>query len=932
MDSNPSSSHFHLQETSTFPLVAGPPPSKESILFELGSYQILRSLGKGGMGEVFLAYDASCGRLLALKKIRKDLIEHPQLQHRFLKEARITCQLTHPAIIPIHTIHVEQDLIYYTMPYVEGETLKEILRTTRRQEKKGEKLHHIGGSIPALIRIFLTVCQAVGYAHSKGVLHRDIKPENIMIGKYGEVMILDWGLAKLVGTEETQAYPDTGSTTPGITQIGKVVGTVAYMAPERAIGHPSNVQSDIYSLGVMLFQMLTLRPPFMRGSLKEFRQNMAKEVLRDPIELSPYRDIPKTLAQMATKALSIHPEERYSSIDELIDELENYIEGRGEWFSMRELDVQRKGDWEFQENVLISEHTAIVRHLEVFNWVSLMISKESFSQDILLTARVKLGPLSQGIGFLLSVPEAEERTSLLDGYCIFFGSDLSPSTSLLRSGVEVMQDDEIFLRRGEWATLKIEKVDRHMQVYLNGRLEFSSVSHLPLIGTHIGILSRDADFTINHLKVWVGSHTIRLSCLAVPDAFLAHKDYQTALTEYRRIGYAFPGRAEGREAMFRAGITLLEQAIHTDDSDDQHRLLDLSILEFEKLRQTTGAPLEYLGKALVYQELKNTSEEIKCYEMSLRRYPKHPLHSILQEEILSRTQQCSRSDREATYNLILLVLRHLPDALLSNHMVKLLQSLKKHWEPLYFIEEIPQDTPIPSLTYAIPIAFWLGKGYVLAEMVKEIGSLDPIPVIPLSNLLFSLLELQEYNLLRQIIDEGLQRHRTSQNQELHTLFEEFHAVLDQTFPLKEEKLLLHALSRDLDEGKIEEVLSIARQKPAFPFQCLTIWAALALRDWDLAHTLFEAYPLEKLTQEATLLHFLYGCWLGAIEGKEIADIHFQGLLEVPFPRSWTLGSYYLSGRLSKEWMEQAFPWEKKQLERQLQLWEQCTGEKIEWRP
>lgn len=178
-------------------------------------HQIIRSIGKGGMGEVFLAYDPFCERQIALKKIRSDLLDHPQIRKRFLKEAHMTCQLTHPAIIPIYTIRSDANMAYYTMPFVEGETLKQIIRKTKLQEKKGEKLDHLGGSILALMRVFITICQAVAYAHSKGVLHRDLKPENIIIGKYGEVMILDWGLAKSINSPPD----DEGFTPPLPTSI-----------------------------------------------------------------------------------------------------------------------------------------------------------------------------------------------------------------------------------------------------------------------------------------------------------------------------------------------------------------------------------------------------------------------------------------------------------------------------------------------------------------------------------------------------------------------------------------------------------------------------------------------------------------------------------------------------------------------------------------
>ena len=268
-------------------LVQGHAPDQEKIEFVLGPYQILRSIGKGGMGEVFLAYDTQCGRRIALKKIREDLLQHKQLFNRFLTESRVTSQLTHPSIIPIYSIHQEGELLYYTMPFVEGETLKEILRVTRRQVKQGEKLHHIGESIPALIRVYVNICQAIAYAHSKKVLHRDIKPENIIIGKYGEVMMLDWGLAKMLEAPPMEPLSIQEEERARMTALGKVVGTVAYMAPERALGMPATIQTDVYALGVILYQLLTLRSPFQRSSLKEFRQNWQKEKIIEPLKQLP---------------------------------------------------------------------------------------------------------------------------------------------------------------------------------------------------------------------------------------------------------------------------------------------------------------------------------------------------------------------------------------------------------------------------------------------------------------------------------------------------------------------------------------------------------------------------------------------------------------------------------------------------------------------
>ena len=312
---------------------------------KIDHYLILKSLGKGGMGEVFLAYDPVCKREVALKQIRQDLISHSIIKERFLREARVAAQLTHPSIIPIFSIDPGPEKTYYTMPYVEGETLKQILKQSFEEEKTGEIQHPIGSSLLALMRVFLSVCEAIAYTHSKGIVHRDLKPDNIIVGKYGEVLLLDWGLADFIG--KTEAYNeeegDELENYKDLTSPGKVPGTLNYIAPERVLGHPSQTTTDIYSLGVILYQLLTLRVPFQRTSVKTFRKSMHLEKLTDPVEIAPYRDIPQHLADIAKHCLRFLPEERYNCVDEIILELKSFLEGKPEWIPIAELKIEEKG-------------------------------------------------------------------------------------------------------------------------------------------------------------------------------------------------------------------------------------------------------------------------------------------------------------------------------------------------------------------------------------------------------------------------------------------------------------------------------------------------------------------------------------------------------------------------------------------------------------
>ena len=859
-----------LAEGETVTLVAGHEPGAESVKFSIGPYQILSSIGKGGMGEVFLAYDSTCGRRIALKKIRDDLSEHRSVEERFLKEALITSQLTHPGIIPIYNIHSEPKNNFYTMPFVEGETLKQILRKARAEEKKGKFVPH--GSIPSLVRLFITICQAIAYAHAKNVLHRDLKPENIIVGKFGEVLILDWGLAKMCDKNVKKE---------------KTVGTLAYMPPERASGTPANPRGDIYALGVILYQILTLKMPFHRDTLKTFKKTLLNERLIEPSEVAPWREVPRILSQIVMKCLDPDPEKRYETVEQLIADLESYIEGRAEFFPIATLDLNRKEDWAFQENVLIAEHMAITRNAEHADWVNLMVSKASFSENLRIESHFTLGKRSLGIGFLLAVPEAVEKNHFTEGYCLWLCSDKEKEekSRLLKSTVEVLAAPEIVLKSGQEVFLKIEKVDKHIHVWINGRLELSYVSHIPVMGTHVGLVLRDFDLDMKEMIIYEGSQNILVNCLAVPDAFLAHKDYDKALSEYRRIAYSFPGRAEGREAAFRAGVVLLEEGIESTSIEKAHDLFEKALNEFEKLHKTPGAPLEYLGKALVYQALADYDEEIKCFELAFCRYPHHPLLHVLEEQILFRLHESSKVDRKAAYSFLLLILQYLPQTSGSHSVKRVLDSLHKHAEPLWFIENLPPFR-YDRRYWGTFLAFSLGKTWVLDEILKGLeGQLvDPLFT---QNVLWALRELHHPAPLPDTSEK--------------TLYYELRQCLDK----KETKSVLNRL-----EGQKEIPVAMA---------CLKIEAYLLQGDLKKAQTELLHFPLEWHTKETTLLPFLYGCWLYLVEGRELAWAHFSGTLETSYPRSYTLGSLYLIEKLPHDWEKKAFLWEKRELWRQLAL-------------
>lgn len=918
---------------------------------KIGHYEIIHSIGKGGMGEVYLAFDPETKRNVAIKHIRPDLKTKAAFRRRFLREALLTAKLTHPGIITIYTICQNEDDLYYTMPFVDGKTLKQLL-----QEKNSL-------SITSFLPIFKSICQTVAYAHSKGIIHRDLKPENILVGHFGEVILLDWGLAEsLSEPHEKDEEGHEIETHPELTHPGKIVGTLAYMAPERAFGERATFQTDLYSLGVILYQMLTLHLPFERNSLKEFRKGIDKEELSDPEERAPYRDVAPTLSRLVKKALCRKKEERYPSVEALLSDLLNHMEGRFSWLEERTLQVNRKKDWEFQENVLISKHLAVTRLAEAATWLFIMVSKASFSETIRLHTRLRIGKGGAGIGFLLNVPEAPERETPLSGYCLWLGTEEEPYTQIFRNTVEAMRLDDLSLKKETWHELVLEKSGNHITLILDGVQRLKYVSYLPLAGTHVGLVSRDGDFEIEEIKVDVGGQNLTVSCLAIPDSFLAAKDYKRALAEYRRIGYSFPGHAEGREALFRAGITLLEQAKATKNDKRTEVLTSLALDEFARLHHTPGAPLEYLGKALVYQTLLDHNEEIKCLELGLRRYCEHPLISTVKEQILYRMHESSQNDRRSAYRLMLISLRQLPEVMESPDSLRLFKGVLKHSEPLLFFEN-PLDPStlgkesnlrekkLSTLCFSTLLAFWLSNAHSLLEILHDLLQLEPLDAPAIGNVLFALFECGAIPLALEQL-EALKKREHTELQEILSLLEplaicykeSLQAALAHFLSLKridvgvkEFRTLTHLIRYGLSQNQeslippfVEQLLQLpVSREDRVELDAYRIWAYLALGQYEEAGKLFENYSLELLNQESTLLHPLYGCYLYVTEGEEIARIHFAGVIDTPFPRSWGLLGHELTNGLTKNpaWMAGSFMWERKQLYRQLRLYYRCLGNK-----
>jgi len=289
-------------------------------------YAIGAPIGKGGMGEVFLATDRDLRRQVAMKLLRKDVGGgRDQLLH-FVAEAQATSQLEHPGIPPVHDIGTTGDgRPWFTMKLMRGRTFREILHDLRLGREEVEREY----TLHRLVSILERICEALHFAHERGVLHRDIKPDNVMLGDYGEVHLMDWGLAK-VGADSGEI--DTARVESGLeTQYGSLKGTLPYMSPEQMLGQTDLLDSrtDIYALGCLLYEMLTLHPAFDPTDA-EMIVKVQMGDFPDVAERNDDRSVPESLAAICRKAMAKEREERFGNASEMREALRAWLDGRAE--------------------------------------------------------------------------------------------------------------------------------------------------------------------------------------------------------------------------------------------------------------------------------------------------------------------------------------------------------------------------------------------------------------------------------------------------------------------------------------------------------------------------------------------------------------------------------------------------------------------------
>jgi eukaryotic-like serine/threonine-protein kinase len=335
-------------------------------------FRILRPHAKGGLGQISVALDEELHREVAFKEIQERYADDPASRTRFVLEAEVTGGLEHPGIVPVYGLGQYADgRPFYAMRFIRGDSLSEAIKRFHNADNSRRSPAEMTLELRKLLGRFIDVCNAIEYAHSRGVLHRDLKPGNIMLGKYGETLVVDWGLAKPLGHRESNAGDDERALLPvspsgsAPTQLGSAVGTPQYMSPEQAEGRVDELgpATDVYSLGATLYCLLTGRAPFADGDQWATIAQVAAGEFPPPRTIN--KSVPPALEAISLKAMALRPRDRYASAQALASDVE-------QWLADGEVSVY-VGPWQERLATWARQHTTAASALSIFLGVTLIM-------------------------------------------------------------------------------------------------------------------------------------------------------------------------------------------------------------------------------------------------------------------------------------------------------------------------------------------------------------------------------------------------------------------------------------------------------------------------------------------------------------------------------------------------------------------------------
>lgn len=531
-------------------------------------------LGKGGTSRVFAAFDVDLDRELAIKVVPR---QREGLRDQLAREASITARLSHPNVPPIFDVGRVGDDYFIALPLIRGRSLRFRIRQALREKERSAL------APGELVQVLLKVCDALSYAHARGIIHKDIKPDNIMVGEFGEVMVVDWGSATVEGEPP---------------QPEVAVGTPAYMAPEQATGRELDARADVFALGATLFHALLLRKPLRGGDLEEtIRRRSAGEL--DPPTTDELIGHPRALLAIAVRAMSFNPSDRYQSVASFADALRAYLAGGDAWSEPILDETFQEENW-FERWYPNSQDAFTRRELSEENWTRRSSPPSQATGHATFSAARQTGrdyvewcleTMGDGRAFVaypelfqprvaldfegtmlrgfppgeLTVVWTEDDVILSDGGSrlplrgtrtlsfrvgamgnhvagIFAGLDRPLATSAFR------------LHRGRASRIRVEVDGVHLRLLVDGDLIAHHELDLPLGPGRFGLLGSYAGKRFARVRVRERGTPGTVGALAIGDAFYARRLYREALEEYERVGID-PSNTKGvSELLYKRGL------------------------------------------------------------------------------------------------------------------------------------------------------------------------------------------------------------------------------------------------------------------------------------------------------------------------------------------------------------------------------------------
>ncbi len=555
-------------------------------------YEVVRPIAAGGMGSVLEARDLRCERSVAVKLALPAEGGDADTVARFVKEAMITSQLQHPNIVPIHEVDTDSHgNRFYVMKLIKGTTLSDILVRLRRHETDAVSEFPLS----KLLAIFLKVCDAVAFAHSSGYVHRDLNPNNVMIGDFGEVMVLDWGLASRMGESgEDAAARDSADAVHesdhvenqhppsehGQTEAGVIMGTPSYMAPEQIIREMARIspQTDIYALGGILYSILALRPPVVGSNSTEiFKKIMAGDLVSPtehdlpsasvaedakgarpvgPSAHCPDGAVPQMLADIAMKALSHEPAKRYRSVRSLQEEVEAFQGGLA-WNLVVDEDFH---DGTFSERWEIVSGDFELAEGELClggGEPQLLVLKQDVPGDIRIDVEChEDSPYLNEIGCVIGGVRSEDAWDMsVSGYACKLGAYNNNFNVLTRLNTKIWDEEASPLTVRNSLRVRFEKVGSRLRMLSDGQEVFSVIDPNPLAGsqrTMVGLLGWVAETRYTRIRVYTLGLPWESDILDIAERQMEKGRYSTATDLFRETLDAMPD--EDRRARAEAGL------------------------------------------------------------------------------------------------------------------------------------------------------------------------------------------------------------------------------------------------------------------------------------------------------------------------------------------------------------------------------------------